>query len=138
TAAGYGGEGYWQSEDDRTTVHVGPRCEVMAVYAHRTFSEARAENDGLVCDTVTFGMPAIWIRDSDSGVVWAYGVPKAYCPLATALSLTVAPVVASGAVAPVCARVTLRGGTAPLPAATVQFTVAGRGLGPAVTGADGR
>jgi photosystem II stability/assembly factor-like uncharacterized protein len=132
-AAGYGGSGYWQSEDDEDVWHIDGRCRVLAKYTHRHFSEAKAENDALVCDTITFGKPAIWIRDSDTADVYAYGVPKGYCPIATQLAVTTAGTVDRSSVTPVCASLTIRGGTVPLPGMALQFTVGGRGLGSATT-----
>jgi hypothetical protein len=137
-AAGTGGGGYWQSEDDTTLLHIGPRCEVLARYTHRMFQEGMAENDALACDTITFGVPAVWIRDSGTPDVWAYAVPKAWCPLATGTSLAAPRAAAPGSRVEVCARVTLRGGSVPLPGATVQFTAAGHGAGAAVTDARGQ
>jgi photosystem II stability/assembly factor-like uncharacterized protein len=137
TATGSGGGGYWQAEDDATMYHIGARCERLATYSHRKFAESGAENDALVCDTVTFDRPAVWIRDSGIGKVYAYGIPNGYCPLATKLRLRTPGVVARGTTANVCATLTTRGDTSPLAAMPVTFTVAGRGAGVATTTADG-
>src|SRR3954468_8137594 len=137
TAAGSGGGGYWQAEDDLTMLHVGPRCETLATYDHRHFAESGAENDALVCDTTPFARPAIWIRDSETDEAYAYSVPKAYCPLATTLRLRTPGTVTRGSTSRVCAVLATRGGTAPLPGLPVTFTVDGRGAGLGTTAADG-
>lgn len=91
-AAGNGNM-YLQLEDDRTMFHVSRDCEILQVFEHRRFSESRGgvnngENDALACDTVTFGRPAIWIRDSADLKIFAYAVPDGYCPLPSILTLT--------------------------------------------------
>ena len=87
-----GGKMYLQSEDDRTVFHVSQDCEILAVLEHRRFAESRGgpsglENDQMACDTVTFGQPAIWIRDAAPNTAVAYAVPNGYCPLATKMTL---------------------------------------------------
>ncbi|MDQ4026044.1 MAG: hypothetical protein M3217_11255, partial [Actinomycetota bacterium] len=87
------GRMYLQLEDDRTVFHVSEDCEILAVFEHRTFAESRGgpaglENDQMTCDTVTFGEPAIWIRDAAPNRAVAYAVPHGYCPLASKLTMT--------------------------------------------------
>ena len=88
-----GGRMYLQLEDDRTIYHVSKDCEILAVMEHRRFAESRGgpsslENDQMACDTVTFGEPAIWIRDAAPNNAVAYAVPNGYCPLASKLTMT--------------------------------------------------
>lgn len=88
-----GGRMYLQLEDDRTVWHVSKDCEILAVMEHRKFAESRGgpsglENDQMACDTVTFGEPAIWIRDAAPNNAVAYAVPDGYCPLDSKLTMT--------------------------------------------------
>ncbi|MDQ3983165.1 MAG: hypothetical protein M3271_10850, partial [Actinomycetota bacterium] len=88
-----GGRMYLQLEDDRTIYHVSKDCELLAVFEHRRFSESfggpsSGENDQMACDTVTFGQPAIWIRDAGPNIAVAYAVPNGYCPLDSKLTMT--------------------------------------------------
>ena len=105
-----GGRMYLQSEDDRTIYHVSQDCEILAMFEHRKFAESRGgpsslENDQMACDTVTFGQPAIWIRDALPNTAVAYAVPAGYCPLGSKLTMTPDEVTAKpGAVVRACAR----------------------------------
>ena len=102
-----GGRMYLQLEDDRTIYHVSKDCELLAVFEHRRFAESFGggmENDQMACDTVTFGEPAIWIRDADRNDAIAYAVPDGYCPLDSKLTMTPPKVTAkAGGVARACA-----------------------------------
>jgi hypothetical protein len=104
-----GGRMYLQLEDDRTVFHVSKDCEILAVFEHRRFAESRGgpsglENDQMACDTVTFGEPAIWIRDAAPNNAVAYAVPNGYCPLDTKLTMTPPKITAkSGDTARACA-----------------------------------
>ena len=104
-----GGRMYLQLEDDRTIYHVSKDCELLAVFEHRRFSESFGgptglENDQMACDTVTFGQPAIWIRDAAPNNAVAYAVPNGYCPLDSKVTMTPAQVTAkAGDTARACA-----------------------------------
>lgn len=85
------GRMYLQLEDDRTIYHVSEDCELLAVFEHRRFAESGGtapENDQLACDTVTFGQPAIWIRDAATNVAVAYAMPTGYCPMDSKVTVT--------------------------------------------------
>jgi photosystem II stability/assembly factor-like uncharacterized protein len=138
TSSGDGGA-YLQGEDDRTVVRLGRGCRVQRAFAHRTFSEAKGENDSLACDTVTFkDTVAIWVRDADTDSVTAYEVPGGYCALATRITVTNPPPVAVNGSAAVCARLILAGRREPIPGELVTLFVDARPIGTARTDADGR
>jgi hypothetical protein len=74
---------------------------------------------------VTFGRPAIWVRDSATETMTAYGLPSGGCVLPTRLRVTVRDGQA-------CA--TLRRAEVDVPVASQRVTVAGSSV---TTGADG-
>jgi hypothetical protein len=101
---------YVELENDQNIVRLDRNCRLLGTYVHATFAEANAENENLACDTVTFPIPAIWIRDSDGhGTAVAYGMPDGYCPAPTRLVARAAPQMPVGVPAPVCAELSLRG-----------------------------
>jgi hypothetical protein len=79
---------YVQTEDDQTIAALTPACR-FTLMRHRTVSEAETEDDSIACDGVTFGVPAIWIRDSGTQTMTAYGLPTGACLLPTRLRLRV-------------------------------------------------
>jgi hypothetical protein len=135
-ASGDGGV-YVQNEDDTTILRLDRSCQPLAVFSHRTFSEAPLENDQIACDTNTFDVPAIWIRDSEAKAAFAYEVPGGYCALATRLRVTTSPVVANVDRAPVCAELRLAGKDLPVGGEPVSLYVGRHEVGTAKTGANG-
>jgi hypothetical protein len=129
---------YVQDEDDETVFHVSRRCEILEVYKHERFGEASLENDQLASDTVTFGEPAIWIHDSQVGMV-AYSVPGGYCPIPS--TLRVVPETTHsrrGVPTPLCAVLTRRTSDQPIPGAVVRFFVDDAQVGTGVTDLAGK
>ncbi|HVF52629.1 MAG TPA: hypothetical protein VNC78_03375 [Actinomycetota bacterium] len=142
-AVGHGNM-YLQLEDDRTMYYVDRNCHLLSVMEHRRFQESSGpggENDQLACDTVTFGRPAIWIREAGSQTMVAYAVPGGYCPLDSRLDMT--PERVTGVVdrpSDICA--TLReGGTEiasdPIAQASITFFVGDDRIGSAITDRSG-
>jgi hypothetical protein len=82
------GELYSQAEDDTTVVRVGADCHIKDQYAHRAIAESTAEDDSLACDGVTFGTPVLWLRDTATTTMTAYGLPAGACALPTSLTVT--------------------------------------------------
>lgn len=122
-----GGRMYLQLEDDRTIYHVSEDCELLSVFEHRRFAESGGygpENDQLACDTVTFGQPAIWIRDANTNHAFAYAVPSGYCPIDSTVTMTPPKVTAkTGAVARACALLRGEGpGDAVIPVGGAELT----------------
>jgi hypothetical protein len=101
-ARGDGGV-YVQDEDDLTVVEVDRRCRATRTFTHRLYSEASAENDAIACDGQTFGVPAIWIRDSQQRTVSAYAIDGGYCPLGTRVPVSAPAVAVVGTSTVVCA-----------------------------------
>jgi hypothetical protein len=126
-----------QAEDDTTITLVDRRCRTVATYAHRTFAESTDENDQMACDGVTFGRPAVWVRDTDVGSMTAYALPDATCPLPTRVS--VAPARArAGSEADVCATLRRAEVDRAVGNAVLSFSVAGVHAGTSTTDARGR
>jgi hypothetical protein len=137
-AASGDGDLYAGSEDDSTVYRIDSGCHVTAAYSHPYLSEASDENDAMACDTVTFGQAAIWMRNADAGIAYAYAVPDGYCALATRLSVTAPATVSTGAAGPVCARLVRTGTGAAIRGVPVQLFVADRPIGTARTDSAGR
>jgi hypothetical protein len=132
------GTAYLEMEDDQTVVHVDGSCNLLQQFVHATYAEASDENDSMACDTTTFPVPAIWMRDSSTTTVTAYEVPGGYCALSTRLTLTGGVQVAAGRRAPVCSTLTLAGNGRPVAAQQVDYFVANRQVGSGTTGGTGR
>lgn len=135
-ASGDGGV-YVQTEDDTTVVRLNRSCQPLATFAHRGFSEASMENDQIACDTTTFDVPAVWLRDAEEKAAFAYAVPGGYCALATKLRVTTSPVVANVDRAPVCAELRLAGKGLPVAGEQVTMFVGRHAIGTGTTGGDG-
>ena len=132
------GDLYVGVEDDTTIYRIDGGCHVTASFTHAYLDEAADENDAMACDTVTFSRPAIWMRDANAGVVYAYATPGGYCALATRLAVTAPATVSTGSAGPVCARLTRTGTGAPIADQGVQLFVADRLVGGGRTDATGR
>ncbi|HYP24190.1 MAG TPA: hypothetical protein VEV43_11500 [Actinomycetota bacterium] len=139
-----GGRMYLQLEDDRTIYHVSKDCELLSVFEHRRFAESSGgglENDQMACDTVTFGQPAIWIRDADVNAAYAYAVPNGYCPLDSKVTMTPPKVTAkAGDEARACALLLGDGPSddvIPVPGAELTFFAGDAPVAAAVTDGDG-
>lgn len=139
-----GGRMYLQLEDDRTIFHVSKDCELLSVFEHRRFAESSGgglENDQMACDTVTFGQPAIWIRDASSNIAFAYAVPNGYCPLDATVTMTPPKVTAkAGGPARACALLLGDGPSGkviPVGGAELTFFAADEPVGSATTDAEG-
>ncbi|MGH2757031.1 MAG: WD40/YVTN/BNR-like repeat-containing protein [Actinomycetota bacterium] len=145
TSAG-NGMMYLQLEDDRSLYQVTRQCELVRVFEHRTFAESGGgpnggENDQLVCDTVTFGRPAIWIRDSGPRTITAYSVPDGYCPIDSEIELIPPEVTAqAGDTADLCAtlyELSRWGRGDPIAGVELTFFADGVPVGTGVTGGGG-
>ncbi|HEU5034518.1 MAG TPA: hypothetical protein VFT62_07150 [Mycobacteriales bacterium] len=132
------GQMYAEMEDDKTVYRLDRSCHVFTEYVHRTYAEAPDENDSMACDTVTFPVPAIWMRDSGLDAVQAYAVPNGYCALATRLSLPRRVDAPAGSTKKVCASLTLAGARTPLARQRIEMFVRNKPLGSAVTDLGGR
>lgn len=140
------GNMYLQMEDDRTIFNVSGDCEILNVMEHRTFAESTRgnsglENDQMACDTVTFGTPAIWIRDSAPRTVVAYAVPDGYCPIQSRIGLTPRSLVTNaGEKIDVCAALAgvTRRARIPVAGAEIVFYGATQPIGRTVTDRAGR
>jgi photosystem II stability/assembly factor-like uncharacterized protein len=132
------GGAYVQFEDDTTVVRLNRSCAILAPYTHRRFSEATRENTALACDTTTFPVAAMWIRDADTNAIWAYEVPGGYCAVDSILAIDVARSVTVSGTTPVCAGLHRAGRGDPLPGQQVALFAAGLPLGTATTDAAGR
>ncbi|MDX6198742.1 MAG: hypothetical protein QOJ79_1893 [Actinomycetota bacterium] len=132
------GEVYVEAEDDSTVLRMDRSCHVLAQFSHEYFSEAYNENDSLACDTTSFPVAAVWMRDAGAGFMAAYEVPGGYCALPSTVTVTSPPGVAAGQRGPVCATLRLRSTGAPLSGLPVDLLVAGRGIASPVSDASGR
>jgi hypothetical protein len=121
------GDVYLESEDDTSIVRVTAGCATPGLFTHRIVAEAAVEDDSLTCDGVTFGRPVIWLRDSGTNTMTAYGLPSGNCVLPTKTSLTLD-------VAHALACATLSRAEVARPVAGQRLTVGGAS---AVTGAGG-
>ncbi|HEU0132458.1 MAG TPA: hypothetical protein VFQ85_15850, partial [Mycobacteriales bacterium] len=125
-------------EDDATVLRVRRDCTPQATYLARRFSESALENDGMVCDPLTFAPgTALWIRDSQAESVAAYDLPDGYCPFVTRLSVA-APRVRDGERARVCATLRRAGRGEPVPGQPVTLDADGTVLAAPPTDAHGR
>jgi hypothetical protein len=133
-AAGDGGA-YVQLEDDATVLRLAADCRLVQTYSHRKFSESFGEDDDIACDSQTFSLPALWIRDAEVATVTAFAAP-AYCPLSSGLTIAAPAVVSTGDTALVCAILRLR--QLPVAAQRVSLNVGGQELAVGPTDATGR
>jgi hypothetical protein len=120
---------YVQEEDDATvTGYDTASCVALIQFSHRGFSEARAEEEQMVCDPVTFGpknAPVLWIRDDAPSTVSAYRLNDGYCPFSTNARLAAPSTAALGQIARLCARVATRGMGITYPDLPVEFIADG-------------
>jgi hypothetical protein len=137
-AAAGDGQVYIQLEDDTTIIKVDANCAVTDSGIHDKYSEA-SENDAMVCDTVTFGVPAVWIRDGQLNAVSAYEVPSGYCPLPTALTpvRSSTATVSRGRQTLLCTRLSLPGHQLNLPGQLVTISVDNSPIGKGRTDRNG-
>ncbi len=133
-----GGYGVIETEDDKTVLKVDGSCRVVARLSHRLYAEATRENDTLVCDGLTFGEPAVWIRDAARNVATAYAAPGAYCPLATRTEITAPATVASDGTAKVCGTLRLRSDGSPIRGESLALFAEDRPVATARTDRAGR
>jgi len=85
---GDGGGFYVQAEDDKTITQYDAQCNAVTTIVHPALAESGGEDDNLVCDGQTFAVPALWVRDANVGVAFAYAAPSTtFCPLPSHLSL---------------------------------------------------
>jgi hypothetical protein len=131
------GQVYVEAEDDATVLRMDRSCRVLAAFTHEYFSEAYNENDSLACDTTSFPVAAVWMRDAAAGFMAAYEVPDGYCALPSTVTVTSPPGVAAGQRGPVCATLRLRSTGAPLGGLPIDLLVAGRGIASPLTDARG-
>jgi len=130
---------YVELENDQNIVRLDRSCRVLGTYVHAAFAEANAENENLACDTVTFPVPAIWIRDSGGhGVAVAYGIPDGYCPAPTRLVAEAPARWLAGTPSTVCGQLSLRGRGIGIAAQPVTLLVDSIAVNAALTNSSGR
>ena len=132
------GQFYAESEDDATVYRFDSSCAVTASYSHLSFSEAPDENDAMACDAVTFGQPAVWMRDASAGFAYAYAMPGGYCALSTRTTVTAPSTVFTGSAGTVCGRVIRSGTGEAVRHVRLDLLVANRLIGRVHTDGNGR